>query len=164
MAEPIQNQSLVESLSKPPAQPRKLTDLQIHVARLYGTGMERRKIQRALVDYLAPNQALEMRVRVQQARRKLLKWERDPAFRDEVYKNAVVDVDMNLPGVLKGVVSKAKRGRVDAARLVLELTGRHNPKGDHAPPSVVVHIDGIPRPTVKQIADAEVVDAEGEGG
>jgi len=78
-----------------------------------------------------------------------------------VYNTAVTQVDMQTPAILNGVVSRAVRGRVDAARLALEITGRHNPKGDQAAPTVVVAIDGISRPqTPVQIADAEVVDAD----
>lgn len=91
-----------------------------------------------------------MEQRLVYARSKLRRWERKQAFRDMVYNTAVMEIDMNVPGVLQGVLKKARRGRVDAARLVLELTDRHNPKGDSSAPSVVVHIDGIPRPQVRQ--------------
>jgi glucose/arabinose dehydrogenase len=63
-----------------------------------------------------------------------------------VYASAVVKLDMSTPAILKGVAAKAKRGRVDAARLALELTGRHNPKGDQQPAQVAVIIGGVPRP------------------
>ena len=127
-----------------------LSELQHHAARLYGTGMKRAQIARALIDYLSPtSRGKPMEQRMALARTKLRRWERRQLFRDEVYKHAVMEVDMNVPGVLQGVIKKARRGRVDAARLVLEVTGRHNPKGDTAAPAVIVHIDGIPRPQVR---------------
>jgi hypothetical protein len=76
----------------------------------------------------------------------LRRWEHQQDFRDMVYTSAVVKLDMATPGILKGVANKAKRGRVDAARLALELTGRHNPKGDQQPAQVAVIIGGVPRP------------------
>jgi len=89
----------------------------------------------------------------------LRRWERKQAFRDHIYNVAITSVDMAMPAVLNGVVSRAVRGRVDAARLALEITGRHNPKGETNAPVVVVAIDGINRPQAPiQIADAEVVE------
>lgn len=140
---------------------KSLSALQIQAARAYGTGMPRREIAKAMMEALTPTTVGRPReVRMQAARHKLRTWERNQAFRDYVYNHAVTNVDMATPAILNGVVQRAVRGRVDAARLALEITGRHNPKGDNAPPTVVVAIDGIARPTVKQIADAEVVDAE----
>jgi hypothetical protein len=65
-----------------------------------------------------------------------------------------------MPRILDGVTARAVRGRVDAARLALEITGRHNPKGEQNAPTVVVAIDGIARPSTIQIGEAEVVDAD----
>ena len=147
--------------AKNPAK-RELTDIQIQAANAYGHGMNRREISKAMVEVLSPTTVgRPMEFRLQRARRRLRSWERIQAFRDMVYNTAVTQVDMQTPAILNGVVSRAVRGRVDAARLALEITGRHNPKGDQAAPTVVVAIDGISRPqTPVQIADAEVVDAD----
>ncbi len=84
----------------------------------------------------------------------------DQTFRDKVYSMAAVNLDMVIPQVLNGVAQRAIRGRVDAARLALEVTGRHNPKGEQNAPTVVVAIDGISRPqSPVQIGDAEVIEA-----
>jgi hypothetical protein len=145
-----------------PNLPKKsLSNVQIQAARAYGTGMKRGEIAKAMVEALSPNTVgRPMEIRMQAARSKLRRWERLQHFRDYVYNHAVANVDMQIPMVLNGVVQRAIRGRVDAARLALEITGRHNPKGEQAAPTVVVAIDGIARPTVRQIGDAEVVDAE----
>lgn len=118
------------------------------MAKLYGQGFTRKQISRALLDYLAGGdwQDRPEEQRLRKARNTLTRLERRQDFRDLVWDQAVVDLDMSTPQILAGVKNKAKRGRVDAARLALEVTGRHNPKGDGAPPQVVVAINGVPRP------------------
>jgi len=137
-----------------------LSELQKTAANAYGHGMSRREIAKAMVEQLSPTTVgRPMEFRLMRARKKLRIWEKNQAFRDLVYSTAITNVDMAMPAVLNGVVSRAVRGRVDAARLALEITGRHNPKGETNAPVVVVAIDGINRPQAPiQIADAEVVE------
>jgi len=104
-----------------------------------------------LLDHLAPAERPGKRDRTQeereaQARHKLRRWEKTQKFRDLVYEVAVVKLDMDVPQILEGVSNRAKRGRVDAARLALEVTGRHNPKGEQQAPNITVQIANIPRP------------------
>jgi hypothetical protein len=138
-----------------------------HAAKLYGQGFPRAKVARLMVDHLVPHQKdRPLEQRLSQARAKLRRWEGDEKFRDMVYHRAVVEIDMATPGIIKGVIGKAKRGRVDAARFALELSGRHNPKGDSAPAQVVVAINGIPRPHTVVNTELEIegtVIAEDEG-
>jgi hypothetical protein len=54
--------------------------------------------------------------------------------------------DLQVSDILKGVVGEAKRGKVDAAKLALELTGRYTPNGDPPPSSINVHFGFLPRP------------------
>lgn len=135
--------------------------VRLTAAKMYAVGIKRPAIARALVEYLYPFREFEdgvpipLEQQLTAARRKLRNWEKDDKFRDLVYKHSVIGLDMATPDILKGLAKRAKRGRVDATRLVLELTGRHNPKGDSVPPQIVVAINGMPRPTVKQI-DAEI--------
>jgi hypothetical protein len=103
-----------------------------------------------MVDLLAPVQRDGKRDRTREeqetlARSKLRRWERTDSFRDLVYEHAVARADMEIPGILKGMTKRA-RGRVDAARLVLEVTNRHNPKGEQQVPNITVQIANIPRP------------------
>lgn len=133
-------------------------------AKLYGAGLERPKIARAMVDLLVPNgRDRPLEQRLSQARNKLRKWEGDQKFRDLVYELATIKLDMATPSIFKALVKSAKKGRVDATRLVLELTGRHNPKGETAPAQVIVAINGIPRPTGSPhqavAADAQLLEA-----
>lgn len=117
-------------------------------AKLYGAGYKRPQIARILLKHLiTTNMATRpMDQQLSAARTRLRAWERDQKFRDMIYKDAVVKLDLEMPGIFKGLAVKAKRGRVDAARLILEVTGRHNPKGDQAPTQVALIINGIPRP------------------
>lgn len=125
-------------------------DVQLAAARLYGQGLRRAQVMRVLLDFLAPVKREGKRDRTQEerealARGKLRRWEQTESFRDLVYQHAVVQLDMEIPGILKGMASKAKH-RVDAARLALEVAGRHNPRGEVAPPNITVQIANIPRP------------------
>jgi len=77
---------------------------------------------------------------------KLRRWEYSQEFRDLVYKYAVVDLDMDTPAILVGLSRRAKRGRVDAARLALELTGRHSKEQDQGAVNVTVNLANVARP------------------
>ena len=139
---------------------KELSELQLAAARAYGSGYTRNQLAKALLEHLTPTSVgRPMAERLKSARKKLKRWEFNQKFRDEVYNTALTGVDMAIPEILAGVTRTAKRGRVDAARLALELTGRHNPKGEQAAPTVVIAIDGIPRPQEPvQIEDAEIVE------
>jgi hypothetical protein len=153
------DQSLVAGANKPAK--RELSQLQISAATAYGHGMSRREIAKAMLEHLTPTTVGKpMDFRMKRATRRLRLWEKNQVFRDRVYSGAITNVDMAVPSILNGIVGRARRGRVDAARLALEITGRHNPKGEQNAPVVVVAIDGIQRPGPIQIADAEVVEAD----
>ena len=135
--------------------------LRRHVAKLYGQGWKRPQIAKALHRQLIPNTRATPEQQLRAARNKLRSWERQPAFRDLVWDTALTDMDLATPAILQGVTRSAKRGRVDAAKLALEITGRHVTKGDQTAPNITIAFAGIPRPTeVRQIADAEVVEDE----
>jgi hypothetical protein len=135
-AELVQNQSLEADYAN-----RKAA-----AARLYGQGYSRAEIARILLDAIIPNgrhRPEEMRLR--QARGRLRQWERDPKFRDLIWELALVKTDLQTGQIMQGLVQKAKRGRVDAAKLALELTGRYTPKGEQQPTQVAVVFTGIQR-------------------
>lgn len=167
-AKPDTTQSFTSSLAEPSLANRELSPLQEAAAKLYGQGMGRKIIAKVLLDHLYPSTRVEYKIRLQRARSKLRKWEKTQKFRDAVYNQAVVELDLQSPNILRGIARKARRGRVDAARLALELTGRHNPKGEQAAPQVIVAINGVPRPDGTRIrmtepqdydVDAEAVEA-----
>ena len=126
-------------------------EVQLTAARLYGQGYRRSEIKTILLDHLAPAKRPGKRDRTREeqqmhATQKLRRWERTQKFRDLLYQHAVVQLDLEVPTILQGVAQKAKRGRVDAARLALEVTGRHNPRGEDKPTQITVQIANIPRP------------------
>jgi hypothetical protein len=125
-----------------------LSELQKTAAKLYGQGFERKQIAAALVDHLQPDDGETPRPkRLHRARSQLRKWEGTKKFRDLVYSQAVIKMDMQTPGILQGITHAAKRGRVDAARLALEVAGRHSSQGNAQVTAVQVNIaNGIPRP------------------
>jgi hypothetical protein len=117
-------------------------------ARLYGRGFKRSQIARALVDYLYPSDGVARTPEQKHShcQHKLRRWEYNQEFRDLVYQYAVVDLDMDTPAILTGLGKRAKRGRVDAARLALELTGRHSKEDSAGPVNVTVNLANVARP------------------
>src|SRR5215469_9690468 len=121
------------------------SDVRITAAKLYGRGYKRSQIARALLDHLYPanGAARTEEQRLSSARQKLRRWEYSQEFRDLVWQYAVVDLDMDSSAILVGLSRRAKRGRVDAARLALELTGRHSKDSDTAPVNVTVNLANV---------------------
>ena len=74
----------------------------------------------------------------------------------------MVATDLATPQIMQGVVSRAKRGRVDAAKLALELAQRYTPKASDNGGNVTVVIgDGLPRPErIQEPIDIEEADWE----
>lgn len=120
--------------------------LREHAAKLYGLGFKRAEIARALLDYLVPDDGRPMDQRMTAARQKVKRWEVQPTFRDMVHERALVALDMQGPNIYEAIGRQAKRGKIDAAKLALELTGRYSPKGDHQPAQVAVVFTGLDRP------------------
>ena len=144
------------------ALPEPLDDREVlmrHCAKLYGQGLNRSQIARAMVKHLATNTERPREQQLQQVRAKLKRWEAKQEFRDMVWDLAVIELDMSTPAILRGIARSAKRGRVDAAKLALEVTGRHVTKGENVAPNIVIAFNDIPRPlrTPVQIAEATVV-------
>lgn len=118
-------------------------------ARLYGRGYDRKQIATILGPHLVHDKNTKFKTKEQRRNRALTKlrtWERQQSFRDMVYANAIVELDMDTPNIIRAVGKRAKRGRTDAARFALELTGRHNPKEKAVAGPVNVIIANVPRP------------------
>ncbi len=158
-----QNQSAVER-----SRPQKALNGAEYVAvRLYASGKTRSQVAEVLKDKLYGH--LDSKTALKKTRLKLRSWEETQWFRDAVYDYAIGLTDMDIPRILGGVRERAKRGRVDAARLALEVTGRHNPRGEQAGPAVVqINFGGnIPRPGNRvvepngpEVLEAVIEDAE----
>jgi hypothetical protein len=131
--------------------------------RLFAAGNTRPTVAKALVRHMYPDIWQEDRsLALRLTRKKLRAWEETTWFRDAVYDRAIAHTDSQLPQILRGMTNRAKR-RVDAARLVLEVTGRHNPRGQEVQPAVVqIQFGGsLPRPNTRpQIEDGTVVEGE----
>lgn len=132
-----------------------MSEVKIAAARLYGQGYKRTQIARILRTHLCTHniQQRPMDQQLATARSTLRRWEKQQKFRDLIYGDAVIKLDLEMPNIFKGIAKKAKRGRVDAARLALEVTGRHNPRGDQAPTQIALVVNGVPRPKVQTSLD-----------
>jgi hypothetical protein len=127
-------------------------------AKLYGLGYSRREIARHLYRHIIGNpNGLELTDQQWQsrARQRLRDWERQPAFRDLIWEQGLIKTDLQSGQIMNGLVQKAKRGRVDAAKLALELTGRYTPKGEVQPAQVAIVLGGLRRP-IQQNLDSVV--------
>lgn len=137
---------------------KELTPLQELAARMYADGHSRQRIARYLERKLITKAQAKRPgdQRLLAARSRLRAWEGSASFRDAVWRYTVEKADRDSPAIVAGVVKSAKKGRVDAARLALEITGRHDPKGDATPTQVAIVFTGVPRP------QAVVEEVEGE--
>lgn len=144
MAVPARKPSQKSDLPSVPE--AKLTPVQSLAAQLLGRGYTVSQVAERLVDYIIRNSRRKRETRLKMARNRLRSWAKTQEFRDAMYDSAIIALDLESPLILQGVARKAKAGRVDAARLALELTERHVPKGDTQPAHVEVIFDGLPRP------------------
>jgi hypothetical protein len=121
-------------------------------AKLYGRGFSRPQIARQMAQYLIPTaDGMAEEYRLKRARMKLKSWENQQSFRDLIWQHGLIKTDLRSGEILNGLVQKAKRGRVDAAKLALELTGRYTPKGDQQPTQVAIILGGIQRPRTAEL-------------
>ena len=54
----------------------------------------------------------------------IAKWRQDPMFIDKIYERYMTEFGSQLPAVINAMVREAKHGNVQAARLVLEHSGK----------------------------------------
>lgn len=78
------------------------------------------------------------------------RWRKDPNFHDAIYDRYMIEFGSELPSVLNATLREAKAGNVQAARLILEHSGR-------LVKNVNVTIDS---PYEKFLKKIDVVDAE----
>lgn len=111
-----------------------------HAAYLLSCGYSAKKVANSMVSFLSPT------ANPRSAYHKLTRWMReDQAFRDLIFNQSVLRLDLKTPHILEGIARKAADGRVDAARLALEITGRHTSHEGQVT-SVTVNLNNIPRP------------------
>jgi hypothetical protein len=136
-----------------PMNPRKpfseRPEVQKAAVRLFAGGKPRTLVIKLLAPHMYPEEWAENEpYALRMTRRKLRAWEESEWFRDAVYNASMVQLDADIPQIMRGMSRRARR-RVDAARLVLEVTGRHNPRGQEQQPAVVqINFGGnLPRPS-----------------
>lgn len=129
----------------------------LRTAKLFGIGYTRKEIAQAVADELYGHRDWHRSEKVSMAQRKIRAWEKKQWFRDLVWDAAVVELDMSSGQILRGIKNKAKRGRVDAAKLALAITGRHNEKEQAVPAAVTINLVGVPRPARNEVRENEAV-------
>ena len=66
----------------------------------------------------------EIAITLKVAHTTVLNWRKDPNFVDMVYELYMIEFGSDIPAVLKSMIREAKAGNVQAARLVLEHSGK----------------------------------------
>jgi len=129
-------------------------------AELFAQGMTRSEVARKMEWHLlTPLQRKYKPIKRRMlAMRKLRRMQKRKDFRDLVWAAAVTRLDTRVPKILEGVADRATNGRVDAAKLSLELAGRYTPRGQEVATQVAIVVNSVPRPVVK----AQAVEADGQ--
>jgi hypothetical protein len=134
----------------------------LHAAKLYGLGYDRKQISQVICEILYGDREWPKETKIRTARSRLRSWESRTWFRDLVWDNAVVELDMQTPQILRGIARKAKKGRVDAAKLALSVTGRYTDKDQAVPAAVTINIAQISRPDRQADLQPEEIVLEAE--
>lgn len=151
----------IRIVDHPSNSPEEFTAIQWLVVQGYGSGASVGAIARKYANHLIPHEPDEEK-RLKKARQKIRKWIRTQKFRDAIWAQSVVELDLESPAILKGITRKARAGRVDAARLAFELNGRHSPHTEVQPASININFGAIPRPhNMAPIEEADEI-VEGE--
>lgn len=152
----------VEVVEKPSSKKRELTPVQMKAAEYWSKGWTVPQIARKMADFICP-EITPRKAQLMAARKRLRSWSVTQAFRDAVWNHTMISADLASPAVVHGVVQKAMAGRVDAARLVLELNGRHSPFTEDKPASINIVFSGVPRPIEAEVVDGEAEELEDDG-
>jgi len=136
-----------------------LTPVQEKAARLFAAGKTIPQIAKLLGDTIHPHVA-NRPYQLKKSRTTLRRWFLTNKMRDAVYEHGRILLDLESTAIMRGISRKAREGRVDAARLALELNGRHAPNTEEKPAQIVLAFGNVPRPEPRQLEDAEVVDVD----
>lgn len=139
---------------------REFTPLQMAIIRGLVKGYTLAELARHYQHHLVKHEP-DRQKRLTKARTRVRQWSRSQKFRDQLWEEIMMRIDLESPSIVEGLVGKARAGRVDAARLVLELNGRHAPHTEVQPAQVNVLFTGLPRPQ-RSLPVGEVVDSEAE--
>lgn len=128
---------------------REISSIEEIILQLYQRGTPRATIARVLTDQLVDPgyHRNDLAKRHKRARSKLRQMEETQWFRDELFRRTVVKTDLAVPQIMEGIVSKAVRGDVPAAKFALEIGGRYDEKRDAPVAAITINFGAeIPRP------------------
>lgn len=148
-------------VEKPSSAKDEVTALQYQVIQMLARGRLMPDIARKFQHQLAGHEP-DPQKRLKKARIRVRKWMGTQKFRDLLWEESVIGLDLETPLILNGVSRKAQAGRIDAARLALEITGRHAPNAEVTPASININFGGVPRPRRTLPTAGELVDPDEE--
>ena len=128
-----------------PRTPNQVSPVQILCVQMMARGYLLHEVARRYAGQLAPHEP-NLEKRRKKARTKLRHWMATQKMRDLLWEETMVGLDIDSPQIVRGISRKAKAGRVDAARLALELNGRHAPHTEVTPAQINIQFGDIPRP------------------
>lgn len=154
----------LEVVTKSTSRRNQVTVLQVQVVQLLAHGYTIPEVAKKLGDRLVPHES-DRKKRLKKARTRIRAWMASQKMRDLLWEYSVHGLDLKSPQILNGVARKAVAGRVDAAKLALEITGRHAPQAEVSPATINIQFGDIPRPpgsTTDRHDGGEVVDGDAE--
>ena len=151
----------IRIVDKPSPSKDEITAVQYQVIQMLARGSIIPDIARRLQYQLCPHEAND-KLRLKKARHKVRVWMGSQKMRDLLWDETVTQLDIETPLIVRGVSRKAAAGRVDAARLALEINGRHAPHAEVQPTQINIQFAGVPRPRRSLPTPGEVVDADEE--
>lgn len=132
-------------VDKPSTKTNEFTVVQMAAIQMFARGELLSDIARRLQHHLCPHEQ-DRKLRMKKARTKLRNWFQSQKFRDAIWDETVLALELDHPQHLRGLSKKAAAGRVDAAKLVMEVTGRHAPQAEVTPAQINIQFGDIPRP------------------
>lgn len=132
-------------VDKPTSKPRELTTMQIRVASYMAKGFSVSQAAKKFAKGICPHER-NPKVQIRKARTRINRWGQTQAFRDAIWEYTLIGADLSSPAAVRGIARKAAAGRVDAARFLMELNGRHSPYAETTPAAINIIFNGIPRP------------------
>ena len=155
--EPVSRQ--IEVVNGPSSSRHKVSVRQVQVIQLLAHGYTIPEVARKMDHILVPHE-LNREKRLKKARQRIRIWMATQKMRDLLWEETMIGLDLDSPKIVRGISRKAQAGRVDAARLALEMNGRHAPQAEVQPAQINIAFGDIPRPQ-RSITDGhDVVDAD----
>jgi len=153
------SKDIVRIVNKPSQDKREVTAVQMAVIQQLARGELMADVARRFQHHLVPHE-VDRKKRLRKSRNRIRQWMSTQKMRDLLWEETMVGLDIDSPQIVRGIARKAKAGRVDAARLALELNGRHAPQAEITPAQINIQFGNIPRPRRDHSDGHEVVDVD----